>query len=149
MRKSKNASIILCFVIFGSACSGGVFELKRERALPPSDPITRNQPGSPIPGTSMVAASFISCSDEYQQFANNADGLIEFTKELKVSGQITSQELISVDQDAGMLSARVKNACDFFINRRISFKEYREEVDRATADYKTIRQMVLQKVDKN
>lgn len=144
-----NIIVLVSLLVVSAGCSGGIFELKRERVLPPVEPITTGQPPSPPAMTSTMAASFMSCSDEYQQFTKNADGLIEFTKELKASGRVSTQELISVDQDAGMLSARVKNACTFLINNRIKFSEYREEVDKATADYKILRKMVLEKSNKN
>jgi len=87
----------------------------------------------------------VSCAHEYDQFAKNIEGTLSLAKKLEVEGRVTSQELIQIDQDGALLSARYKNACNFFIHHRISFQEYRQEVDKAHAEYANLRKFVLER----
>ena len=90
----------------------------------------------------MHVASIESCS-EYSQAKVNVEVLVRAAKELQVSGKLTSEELIDIDQDAGLYSKRMKDLCNFFINERITFQEYQDGVNSANSDYEKLRTQVL------
>ncbi len=113
-------------------CQSGVVEVRRES-------------GGDRPVSSTGAVGIVSCAHEYDQFAKNIEGTLSLAKKLEVEGRVTSQELIQIDQDGALLSARYKNACNFFIHHRISFQEYRQEVDKAHAEYANLRKFVLER----
>ncbi len=126
-------TVVVMYMLLGlGGCRSGAVEVRRHT-------------GGDTPVTSTGAVGIVSCANEYDQFAKNVEGTVSLAKKLEVEGRVTSQELIQIDQDAALLSARYNNACNFFIHHRITFQEYRQEVDKAHAEYANLRKFVLER----
>lgn len=82
-----------------------------------------------------------ACS-EYDQAKRNVETTLSFANQLKIEGKLLSQELIKVDQDAGLYSKRLRDLCVFLQEQRISYQEYDSGVTKANEDYRTIREFL-------
>jgi hypothetical protein len=80
---------------------------------------------------------------EYEQVVANAEFIVAAATELEAKAKITHTQLMQIDQDAGMYSARVKQLCDFFIHDRIKYNQYLDGVQKADKDYAKLRLAVL------
>ena len=58
-------------------------------------------------------------------------------------GKMNEGEFIKVDQEAGLYSSQIKQACDAFINDKISWDQYQRAVDKAYAKYIQLRKLIL------
>jgi hypothetical protein len=82
------------------------------------------------------------CGGEFDQSKRNAEATVSLANQLKVEGKLTSQELIKVDQEAGLYSKRLRDLCVFLESKRISFEEYDAGVTKANHDYQQIREFL-------
>lgn len=138
--------LCICLDLFG--CRSGVVEISRHtRGNEPA--ISLGEANHPyredVPRGSSGTVGIVSCAAEYDQFSRNIESTVSLAKKLEMEARITSKEAIQIDQDAALLSARYNNACNFFIHRRISFSEYRQEIDKAHTEYVNLRKFLLEK----
>lgn len=87
------------------------------------------------------------CS-EYQQVTTNMKADLTIYKEMVAKGEITQDELISIDQDAANYSSRMKDLCGFMISGKMKIQEYLTEADNAHARYLSARRLVFESQNK-
>ena len=88
-------------------------------------------------------ASFENC-EAYKQVSKNIEADLDTAKQLKVTGKITNNQLIQVDQEAGILSAEMKELCSFFISDRIDFEQYESGKANAYNRYAQYRKQIIE-----
>ena len=86
---------------------------------------------------------------EYDQSKKNAEAVVSLANKLKVEGKINDQELIRIDQDAGLYSKRIRDLCSFLQTKKITYPEYEDGIQKASEDYQKLRQLVLEKQKKS
>lgn len=83
-----------------------------------------------------------SACTEYDQAQRNAEATISFAKQLKIEGKLSSEQLIEVDQEAGLYSKRMRDLCVFLQQSKISYAEYESGISKANEDYRKIRELL-------
>jgi hypothetical protein len=71
------------------------------------------------------------CAD-VRQVAHTSEATLKYAKELELGGKITPIKLVDIEQRRFLLQTQADSACNFFNRGRISFEQYRGEVQRVT-----------------
>lgn len=102
-----------------------------------------------VRATTLLIVTLVNCAgpkeracSEYEQAKQNAEATVSLAKQLTIQGKLTSQELINVDQEAGLYSKRLRDLCVFLEEKRITYQEYDSGVTKANQDYQKLRELV-------
>jgi hypothetical protein len=89
-------------------------------------------PGPDGKGVLVVNLTGSPCAD-VRQVGHTSEATLQYAKELEATGKIATTKLVDIEDRMFLLQSQADAACNFFNRGRISFDQYRSEMERVTA----------------